>query len=457
MTTGQRVAQKRKELGLSQEALGEKLGVSRQSIYKWESDSALPEVEKLVALSRLFGVSVGWLLGVEEDPGGGEPSGKEAAPSDGELTAEQLRLVEEIAARYAPKPRLSEHRRAVLKISAVTAAVCLCLVLWGFYQRLEQLTRNDSQLQAAINRVEGGVNIQIDKVSNRVEELLREQNAVTADYGTTLVDADPSVSQAFFQAYAVPKQYVEGMTAEFYTRNGGGYQDPAVRAERKEGQRFAAELRCGLAEDIVVSVAFLYPDGTRQTQVLDRYEGLYGRTFPAARADYGLGYRPVENGAFVLAETRGTREECGHLDWNPDGISPGLSGDALPVAELESLRVGLFKNKKLVDWAVFSITPGVVEEETGVLTGEQWKALDKLRDNQGDGYRGYQWLNFHFPPQEVPAEAGDVFQIAVVMEDVYGRTAVRSGGAFGLDEDWKELTNLDADTSDTYPGGWVLE
>ena len=132
MTTGRRVAQKRKELGLSQEALGEKLGVSRQSIYKWESDSALPEVEKLVALSRLFGVSVGWLLGVEE----------EAAPSGGELTAEQLALVEEIAARYAPKPRLSEHRRTVVKLSAVTAAVCLCLVLWGFYQRLEDLTRN---------------------------------------------------------------------------------------------------------------------------------------------------------------------------------------------------------------------------------------------------------------------------------------------------------------------------
>ena len=63
MTIGQRIAQKRKELGLSQEALGSKLGVSRQSIYKWEADSALPEVDKLIALSRLFGVSVGWLLG----------------------------------------------------------------------------------------------------------------------------------------------------------------------------------------------------------------------------------------------------------------------------------------------------------------------------------------------------------------------------------------------------------
>ena len=48
MTIGQRIAQKRKELGLSQEALGDQLGVSRQSIYKWESDTALPEIDKLI-------------------------------------------------------------------------------------------------------------------------------------------------------------------------------------------------------------------------------------------------------------------------------------------------------------------------------------------------------------------------------------------------------------------------
>ena len=42
MTLGERIAEKRKENGLSQEALGEELGVSRQSVYKWESGSALP-------------------------------------------------------------------------------------------------------------------------------------------------------------------------------------------------------------------------------------------------------------------------------------------------------------------------------------------------------------------------------------------------------------------------------
>lgn len=76
MTVGQRIAQQRKEHGLSQEALGEALGVSRQSVYKWESGSTLPEIDKLIALSRLYGVTIGWLLGVRNLPeaGPGSPS-----------------------------------------------------------------------------------------------------------------------------------------------------------------------------------------------------------------------------------------------------------------------------------------------------------------------------------------------------------------------------------------------
>ena len=83
MTIGERIAQKRKEQNLSQEALGEALGVSRQSISKWESNNALPEIEKLIAMSRLFSVSVGWLLGVEEAPA---EDGGEAREGSGEQT-----------------------------------------------------------------------------------------------------------------------------------------------------------------------------------------------------------------------------------------------------------------------------------------------------------------------------------------------------------------------------------
>lgn len=140
MTLGQRTAQKRKELGLSQEALGERLGVSRQSIYKWESGTAPPEIEKLIALSKLFGVSVGWLLGVEED----------AAPeaASGELTETQLKMVREIVDRYLaaqPKPRPRRRWPWLL------AAVVLVLAGGSLFQRLDRMDRQYDSLQSAVS------------------------------------------------------------------------------------------------------------------------------------------------------------------------------------------------------------------------------------------------------------------------------------------------------------------
>ncbi len=63
MTVGQRIAQKRKELGLSQEGLGARLGVSRQAIYKWESDAALPE-DVILLWGRM---AVGWRKNISID------------------------------------------------------------------------------------------------------------------------------------------------------------------------------------------------------------------------------------------------------------------------------------------------------------------------------------------------------------------------------------------------------
>lgn len=62
-TLGGRIQAGRKAAGLSQEALGERLGVSRQAVSKWEADAAVPELENLIAMSRIFGVTIGALLG----------------------------------------------------------------------------------------------------------------------------------------------------------------------------------------------------------------------------------------------------------------------------------------------------------------------------------------------------------------------------------------------------------
>ena len=57
----------RKKQGLSQERLAEQLGVSRQAVSKWETGESEPEIGKLLQLSRIFGVTVDWLLSEDEE------------------------------------------------------------------------------------------------------------------------------------------------------------------------------------------------------------------------------------------------------------------------------------------------------------------------------------------------------------------------------------------------------
>ncbi len=62
MTIGQKIAQLRINFNISQEQLAETLGVTRQSISKWETDQALPQIDKVLQLAELFNVSTDELL-----------------------------------------------------------------------------------------------------------------------------------------------------------------------------------------------------------------------------------------------------------------------------------------------------------------------------------------------------------------------------------------------------------
>jgi len=66
LNIGKKILEHREKNGFSQEALAEKLGVSRQSVSKWELNQALPEVDKIIALSRLFGTTTDELLITKE-------------------------------------------------------------------------------------------------------------------------------------------------------------------------------------------------------------------------------------------------------------------------------------------------------------------------------------------------------------------------------------------------------
>lgn len=75
MNLGEKIFKLRKEKGLSQEALAEQLGTTRQAVSKWENNQGFPETEKLLQLSNLFEVSVDFLLKDEKQETGSEEKG----------------------------------------------------------------------------------------------------------------------------------------------------------------------------------------------------------------------------------------------------------------------------------------------------------------------------------------------------------------------------------------------
>ena len=122
MTLGQRIQELRRQQNLSQEELGTRLGVSRQAVSRWEMDGAVPDVDKLIAMSKLFSVTLNDLLGVEAPA---------AAPSE---TA-----ADSPAPQIVITPVKSSRWNALLAV-----LLCLCLILTGF--TTAQLRQTDQRL-----------------------------------------------------------------------------------------------------------------------------------------------------------------------------------------------------------------------------------------------------------------------------------------------------------------------
>lgn len=81
MRMNEKILQCRKRMGLSQEELAQRLNTSRQAISKWELGTSQPEIQNVVALAKLFGVTTDWLLmDDEEDQPEQEQPEREAQP-----------------------------------------------------------------------------------------------------------------------------------------------------------------------------------------------------------------------------------------------------------------------------------------------------------------------------------------------------------------------------------------
>lgn len=113
----------RKKNGWSQEELAAQLDVTRQSVSKWESAQSIPDIGRILQLSRLFGVSTDYLLKDEMD----EP--EHIAPATGEEQEPPVRRVTmEEAADYIARCRRNAPKAALAVFLCVISPVCLMML-----------------------------------------------------------------------------------------------------------------------------------------------------------------------------------------------------------------------------------------------------------------------------------------------------------------------------------------
>lgn len=241
-TLGRRVQEARKAAGLSQESLGERLGVSRQAVSKWESDASVPDLENLIAMSRIFGVTIGALLGVEppEAPSEGDApespgDGAEDAAPVGELTDRELAAVEAIAQKYleaVQRPRWSRRKKLAAVAGACAAGLLIVLILNGIFS---SLGRRLDQVQDQANYIQSSVSSQIGSLTGQLSDLLKAQNSIISGYDIRVADYSLEDRAWYLTASVTPREYTEGTVVTFTARADSGETSSSPPAQNEGG------------------------------------------------------------------------------------------------------------------------------------------------------------------------------------------------------------------------------
>jgi len=267
MTLGQRIQELRKQRGMSQEALGDALGVSRQAVSKWEGDNGIPELDTLIAMSRLFEVTVGQLLGVEE-PGEQE---SEAANGSDENKEDQ---VEAVLRRYVEqtnkkdeRPWISRWGWAVSAAIILTTAFIVMFAQLGSLRSTVRLLRSDlSNLQVNVSNSQSNLSGQI---RNTIYDVLAEEANPLSTFDWDIVDFDLDDQTATLCLNATMKEYAAGSKMQFCA----AWQkvddtEGQTTGNWVDGPNFQSEITLPLNHNTAISIRVEDADGNIKEYVI---------------------------------------------------------------------------------------------------------------------------------------------------------------------------------------------
>lgn len=383
MTLGEQIQALRKAAGLSQEELGERLGVARQSVSKWESGATVPELDKLIAMSKLFEVSVGTLLGLEESDG-----------ADHELTERELKALEAIAQRLVPPAQEPKKRKRWPYVAAALAVIVAGAALMS---RIHNLENQIGGLHYNISNIDNTVSRQISSLTGQVREILEEQNSVTAGKGYEVADMDLGKGTVTFSLTATPREYREGMEAVF-SATGADFEAVEVPGTLGAGQTFTGSLTCPLTDDITLSVGFI-SGGAVVTQQLGQ-EG------------------------YLLSQT--LADVMGNLSWSVSGVGEKAKIGALN-ADVWQGGSGWYKTREDGGQEVTAVR-GTLRLWVGgeLYWSRECEDLSRRLENQG----------IEIPTEGLNVKAGDQIILSLLYTDSAGREEETYLDGFWID--WEE-------------------
>ena len=251
MTLGQNIQTARKAKGISQEALAEKIGVSRQALGKWEKDTALPGVDNLQALAKELGVSVDALLGC-------------AAPDTAAPTVTLNALRDLLDARDAEACR---RRRGAWLAAAAAAAVLLAVgggMAARLQTRLDGLAGQYGYLSSEVSRTNSDLSARMQELQNAV----RQGESTVLDWGWHQLASLQDDGKMPVEVYVKPRTEQQGAAVTLCVTNGS---DTALYAMQRgqDGVYTAQELVFALGQNYALSVQWTNPNGTTVNENLD--------------------------------------------------------------------------------------------------------------------------------------------------------------------------------------------
>jgi len=356
MTLGQRIQELRKQASLSQEALGEALGVSRQAVSKWEGDNGIPELDTLIAMSRLFNVTVGQLLGVEE------PAPAEAEPTP----AIDEEKVEAILRRYVDESRQHMPKPTRTRWEWFAAAACLLAVLViVLFAQIGDVKHSVSNLRGNLSSMESivsNVRNQVGGLSDELRDVIEEQGNLHSTFSFNVESFDIEEEMVDVTFCTTLKSCTADSKVQFVLNwievdrtEGSLTTDPA------DGPEFKATVTIPMNFHLDVSIRVLEPDGSIREQRLDTiYSGMHPDNFRVHTGSAGVNISSDHNGITQF----GYKVDI-HTDW-PELIYPVKAYTVIYVDGAEYLRQEEpFSALEIIDNGLFGFS-GEINFDTSI-------------------------------------------------------------------------------------------